>query len=160
MRSAPFEMPAECPRCRTPVAISGPFTVCPNRFGCPAQLERGLVHFASRGGLDIEGLGSETAALLVERGLVSELADLFDLTAEAFLPLDGFADKSAQKLADAIQHRRHTDLDRFLYGLGIPKSARPSRGASLVTSVASVASARRQRSSWRKWTGSVRRCRR
>ena len=121
VRSAPFEMPAECPRCRTPVAISGPFTVCPNRFGCPAQLERGLVHFASRGGLDIEGLGSETAALLVERGLVSELADLFDLTAEAFLPLDGFADKSAQKLADAIQHRRHTDLDRFLYGLGIPE---------------------------------------
>ncbi len=120
-RSPPFQMPVECPRCGIAVTIVGPFTVCPNRFGCPAQLERGLVHFASRGGLDIEGLGSETAAMLVEQGLVGELADLFDLTAEDFLPLEGFAEKSAEKLSAAIQRRRQTDLDRFLYGLGIPE---------------------------------------
>ncbi|MEX0842865.1 MAG: NAD-dependent DNA ligase LigA, partial [Gemmatimonadota bacterium] len=105
-RGEPFRMPDVCPNCQTPVETRGPFTLCPNRFECSAQLKGRLVHFASRHALDIEGLGEETAALLVDRGLVSEPADLFDLTAEDLLPLPGFADVSAGKLAAAIATRR------------------------------------------------------
>jgi DNA ligase (NAD+) len=103
------------------VETRGPFTLCPNRLGCPAQLKGRLTHFASRNGLDIEGLGSETAALLVERELVRELADLFDLSEGDLLPLPGFAEKSARNLVAAIQSRRRTELARFLFALGIPE---------------------------------------
>ncbi len=116
-----FEMPDHCPACETPVTESGPFTMCPNRFGCPAQLKRGIMHFGSRTGLDIEGLGEETANLLVDRGLVKELANLFDLTADELEQLDGFAEKSAANLAEAIQLKKSVELHRFLYGLGIPE---------------------------------------
>ena len=120
-RNPPFTMPTECPNCGTPVELRGPFTLCPNRFGCSAQLKGRIVHFASRHGLDIEGLGEETAALLVDQELVRELADLFELTPERLVPLPGFAEKSATNLVEAIQSRRTTDLRRFLFGLGIPE---------------------------------------
>ncbi len=120
-RAAPFEMPNLCPACGTPVEEDGPFTVCPNRFGCPAQLKRSIEHFGSRGALDIEGLGEETATQLVERGLVRELANLFDLKIEDLVGLEGFAEKSASKLVDAIRTRRKVELRRFLHGLGVPE---------------------------------------
>ena len=120
-RASAFEMPDVCPACGTAVVEEGPFTVCPNKFGCPAQLKRGIEHFASRGALDIEGLGEETATLLVERDLVKSLADLFDLTVEDLVDLEGFAEKSAAKLVEAIDARRSIDLSRFLHGLGVPE---------------------------------------
>ena len=120
-RSEPFTMPPACPSCGTPVTEDGPRTVCPNRFGCPAQLKGRIVHFGARNALDIEGLGEETATLLVDRGLVRELAGLFDLTAEELLELPGFAEKSATNLVDAIQARKTVELARFLHGLGIPE---------------------------------------
>ena len=120
-RAAVFRMPTRCPACDTPVQENGPFTYCPNRFGCMAQLKRGLTHFGSRAGLDIEGLGEETATLLVDRGLVKELADLFKLTAADIEPLEGFAETSAANLARAIEEKRTVGLARFLYGLGIPE---------------------------------------
>ena len=120
-RGAAFRMPASCPACDTPVQEKGPFTYCPNRFGCMAQLKRGLTHFGSRAGLDIEGLGEETATLLVDRGLVKELADLFELTATQLEPLDGFAETSAANLARAIEDKKSVEFARFLYGLGIPE---------------------------------------
>ncbi|MGW8264858.1 MAG: NAD-dependent DNA ligase LigA [Longimicrobiales bacterium] len=120
-REAPFEMPDRCPACGTEVLTRGPFTICPNRFGCPAQLKARIVHFGSRGGLDIEGLGEETAALLVDRGLVPELANLFDLDAETVAQLPGFAEKSAKNLVTAIARRKRVELHRFLFGLGIPE---------------------------------------
>lgn len=120
-RSDPFEMPTRCPVCDTPVEERGPFTLCPNRFGCRAQLKGRLVHFGSRTALDIEGLGDETAALLVERGLVEELADLFTLRADQLSELPGFAEISANNLVAAIDARRSIDLGRFLHGLGIPE---------------------------------------
>lgn len=120
-RQPAFEMPTVCPACGTPVHEEGPRTICPNRLACPAQLKGSIVHLGSRTGLDIEGLGEETAILLVEAGLVTELADLFDLTAQDLLPLEGFAEKSATNLAAAIQVKKHTELARFLYGLGIPE---------------------------------------
>ena len=120
-RGVAFRMPARCPACDTPVQENGPFSYCPNRFGCMAQLKRGLTHFGSRAGLDIEGLGEEMATLLVDRGLVKELADLFKLTAAHLEPLDGFAEKSAANLAQAIEEKKTVGLARFLYGLGIPE---------------------------------------
>jgi DNA ligase (NAD+) len=120
-RSDPFQIPDVCPACGTELLTRGPFTLCPNRFGCPAQLKGRIVHFGSRGGLDIEGLGEETSALFVEQGLVTELADLFDLTADDLLELPGFAEKSAHNLVETIGRRRRVELRRFLFGLGIPE---------------------------------------
>jgi DNA ligase (NAD+) len=120
-RSPPFEMPGKCPACGTPVHEDGPRTVCPNRFHCPAQLKGRIVHFGAREALDIEGLGEETAALLVDQGLVHGLADLFDLTVEDLLPLEGFAEKSATNLVEAIATRKTPELRRFLLALGVPE---------------------------------------
>ena len=134
-RSAPWRMPETCPSCGTTLVERGPFTVCPNGFGCPAQRAGRLQHFASRDALDIAGLGSENATLLVEggtaeRALVRSLPDLFDLTKEQLLAVKrrlpdgserGFADKSADNLLAAIEKARDAELSRFLYGLGIPE---------------------------------------
>jgi DNA ligase (NAD+) len=120
-RPPPYEMPTECPACGTPVIEEGPRTICPNRFGCLAQLKGRIVHFGARNALDIEGLGEETASLLVDRGLVRELAGLFELEAEQLLGLEGFAEKSATALVEAVRAKRAPELNRFLSALGIPE---------------------------------------
>ena len=120
-RGAPFTMPATCPSCGTVPVAQGPFTVCANHLACRAQLKGRVTHFGSRSALDIEGLGGETAALLVDEGLVAELADLFDVTEEDLVPLEGFGEVSARNLVSAIRERRHVELARFLVGLGIPE---------------------------------------
>jgi DNA ligase (NAD+) len=120
-REPPFEMPSVCPACHASVYEDGPRTICPNRFGCPAQLKGRIVHFGARAALDIEGLGEETANLFVERGLVHTLADLFDLTVEQLLPLERFAEKSATNLVEAIAARKQPELARFLVALGVPE---------------------------------------
>lgn len=120
-REPPFKMPSKCPACAAAVVERGPYTVCPNHFACPAQLKGRLKHFASREGLDIDGLGEETVSELIDRGLVRQLADLFRLTQNDFLQLERFAERSAAKLADAIRRRRRVELSRFFYALGIPE---------------------------------------
>jgi DNA ligase (NAD+) len=114
-------MPPACPSCGTQLVERGPFTVCPNGFGCTAQLVGRLVHFASRDALDIEGLGEETAKLLVARELVRGLPDILTLTAEQLAELPGFAAVSAAKLVAGIARASHVELERFLYGLGVPE---------------------------------------
>lgn len=120
-RAAAFRMPHACPSCGTPLVERGPYTVCPNGFECPAQLAGRIQHFASRDALDIEGLGEETSKQLVEARLIRQLPDLFDLTVEQLLPLDGFAAKSARNLVDGIRRAATAELHRFLFGLGIPE---------------------------------------
>ncbi len=120
-RGAPFAMPDTCPSCGAALVRSGPYTLCPNSFGCPAQLVARLTHFGSRGGLDIEGLGERTVRQLVEQGLVREPADLFDLGEEAVTGLDGFAQKSASNLVSAIKGASEPELRRLLYALGVPE---------------------------------------
>jgi len=120
-RGEEFRMPVGCPSCGTELEERGPFTVCPNSFGCPAQLVGRIQHFGSRPALDIEGLGEETAKLLVEQELVRRVPDLFELTADQLVELEGFAELSANNLVDAIDRARSTELARFLYGLGIPE---------------------------------------
>ncbi|MFW6067114.1 MAG: NAD-dependent DNA ligase LigA [Myxococcota bacterium] len=120
-RGEPFEMPSRCPSCGSDLIERGPFTVCPNGFGCPAQQAGRLQHLGSRAALDIEGLGEETARLLVDEGLVRSLPELFDLSAKDLERLPGFAELSAKKLVDAIRTSSKVELARFLYGLGIPE---------------------------------------
>jgi DNA ligase (NAD+) len=120
-RGPEWRMPERCPSCDTKLTERGPFTVCPNSFECPAQLAGRIVHFASRNALDIEGLGDETAKLFVAEGLVKQLPDLFDLNAGQLVRLEGFADKSANNLVEALRKASRTELPRFLYGLGIPE---------------------------------------
>jgi DNA ligase (NAD+) len=120
-REPPFKMPSKCPACGSPVVERGPYTLCPDHFGCPAQLKGRIRHFASREGMDIEGLGEETATALINHGLVRDLADLFRLKKNDLLRLEGFAERSAEKLVDAIQKSRRVEFGRFLYALGIPE---------------------------------------
>jgi len=120
-RTPEFRMPETCPSCGTPLVERGPFTVCTNSFECPAQLAARLAHFGSRNALDIEGLGEKSAKLFVEKGLVRQLPDLFDLKVSELMLLEGFAQKSAENLVDAIEQASHVELARFLHGLGIPE---------------------------------------
>lgn len=121
-RSPEWRMPETCPSCGTKLIERGPFTVCPNSFECPAQLAGRIVHFASRDALDIEGLGDETSKLFVAQGLVRQLPDLFEIRPDQLVELEGFAQKSANKLVDALKKTASAaELPRFLYGLGIPE---------------------------------------
>ncbi len=120
-RGPEFQMPVNCPSCGTDLVDRGPFTVCPNSFGCAAQLTGRIQHFGSRQGLDVEGLGEETARLLVAEGLVKRLPDLFSLTTDDLVQLEGFAELSASNLISALGQASRTELRRLLYGLGIPE---------------------------------------
>ncbi|HMB54941.1 MAG TPA: NAD-dependent DNA ligase LigA, partial [Thermoanaerobaculia bacterium] len=120
-RGEPWSVPEVCPSCGTELIERGPFVVCPNGFECPAQLAARIVHFSSRDALDVEGLGEESAKLFVAEELVKTLPDLFDLTAEQLEPLPGFAEKSATNLVAGIEKASEVELERFLYGLGIPE---------------------------------------
>src|SRR5579863_5638798 len=119
-RAKPFEMPARCPECGAAIVHEegevGYFCVNAN---CPARMRESIRHFASKGCLDIEGLGDKLVGQLVEKGLVKELDDLFGLTKDQLAGLERMADKSAQNVLDAIQKARKTTLDRFINGLGI-----------------------------------------
>ena len=85
----------------------------------PLILKRALAHFASKGALDIDTLGEKNVEVLIDNGLVGDLADIFTLTKDDLLKLDRFADISAQKLISAIADKKSPELERFLYGLGI-----------------------------------------
>lgn len=118
-RQDPFRMPEYCPVCRSTVGREGAYYYCTGQAICPAQLKGSIEHFASKGALNIEGLGKKTVAQLVDEGLVNNLADLYRLTKEQLLELDGFADKSASLLLQAIEGSKQVSLARFLLGLGI-----------------------------------------
>jgi DNA ligase (NAD+) len=117
-----WKMPAKCPVCGGEVVREEPYIAhrCINPFCAAQRLER-LRHFASRGALNIEGLGYATVGQVIERGWVENPSDLYRLTKEQVVQLDGFADKSAQNLLDRIAESRRPQLGRFLYALGIPQ---------------------------------------
>src|SRR5690606_32112455 len=82
-------------------------------------LKRALEHFASKGALDIDTLGEKNVAVLVDAGLVNDLADIYTLTVDDLVKLDRFGAVSAEKLVNAIQAKKQPPLERFIYGLGI-----------------------------------------
>jgi len=116
----PFSVPSRCPVCGEPVA-SAPDEVavyCVNAM-CPAQRVRHVEHWVSRGAMNIEGIGSALAEQLVEEDLVTDVADLYALREKDLLPLEGFAEKRAKNLVNAIQESRDRSLWRVVAGLGI-----------------------------------------
>ena len=118
-RSKPFFMPDTCPVCHSRVAREGAYYYCTGHSVCLAQLKGAIEHFASKGALNIEGLGKKTVAQLVDGGLVRSLSDLYKVTKSQLFKLEGFADRSTTLLLEAIQQSKLTQLDRFLIGLGI-----------------------------------------
>ena len=116
----PFEMPKNCPVCGSPlVKPEGEVVIRCVNSSCPAVLKESIRHFASRGGLDIDGLGPALIDLLVERGMVKSFADLFRLKKEDLAALPRMAEKSASNLVEAIDRSKRVPFDRFIYALGI-----------------------------------------
>jgi DNA ligase (NAD+) len=119
-RGEPFAFPDHCPACGTPVEKpeDEAMVFCPNS-ACPARIYWGVVHFASRSAMDIRGLGEERIRVFLERGLVHDVADIYALTEEQLLALEGFKEKSARNLLDGIAASRERGLARALFGLGV-----------------------------------------
>ena len=117
-----WRMPERCPVCGGEVVREEPYVAhrCINPF-CPAQRLERLRHYASRGGLDIDGLGYATIVQLVDRGWVEDPSDFYRVTLEQVQDLDRFAQKSAENLIKAIEASRRPPLGRLLYALGIPE---------------------------------------
>ncbi len=124
-----FVLPTHCPKCGTKVQREvlgekqGAVTYsaalyCPNQR-CFGKEREALIHAVSRKGLDIVGLGEKIVEQLMDEGLVSDLADIYELTVGDLEPLERFAEKSAEKLVQAIQARKKISLDHFLFALGI-----------------------------------------
>ncbi len=116
-----WQLPAECPVCGSHVEqVEGQADArCSGGLVCPAQRKRALEHFASRGAMDIEGLGSKIIDQLVELDLVGDPADLYALRMETLADLERMAEKSAQNLVDAIERSKDVPLGRLLFALGI-----------------------------------------
>ncbi len=127
-RGEPFAMPKRCPVCDAEVVQEGAYYLCTAGLSCPAQLAGRITHYAARDAMDIDHLGQKAAEQLVERELVKSLADLYALKASDLESLEGFAERSAKQLHDAIQGAKGPRLDRFLYALGIPLVGRRVAG--------------------------------
>jgi DNA ligase (NAD+) len=119
-RAAPWEMPGACPFCGGQLAKPEDEVVwrCENA-SCPARIRRGLLHFASRKAMNIDGLGEAIVDQLVASNLVTDYASLYALTVEQLAALDRMGAKSAGNLVEAIAASRQADLWRLLHGIGI-----------------------------------------
>ncbi|HEY5302723.1 MAG TPA: NAD-dependent DNA ligase LigA [Acidimicrobiales bacterium] len=119
-RAAPWHFPATCPECGSELRRRGEEsdTYCTNP-ACPAQQMQKIVHFASRGALDIEGLGEQRVAQLLREGLIGDVADLFTLDSAVLAQLEGFGELSATALVKAIAGAKSAPLSRILVGLGV-----------------------------------------
>jgi len=115
-----FEMPTHCPACGTELVRpeGEAVTRCPS-YACPAQVQGRIVHFASRGAMEIDHLGESTVEALLERKLIADVGDVFTLGKEQLATLPGFKDKSIKNLLGAIDAARSRPIDRLLVGLGI-----------------------------------------
>jgi DNA ligase (NAD+) len=115
-----FEMPEKCPVCGTKVVrTEGEVDYRCVNANCPAKLRETILHFASRGVMNIDGMGDALVNQLTERGLVKNVADIYTLTKADFLSLERMGDKSAQNILDEIANSKKLPLERVIYGLGI-----------------------------------------
>ncbi len=119
-RERKFHIPEKCPVCGGKVYREPGEVVarCTN-MSCPAMIKQTIRHFASKGAMDIDGLGSKLVDQLVDKGVVHTVADLYALTLDDLVALDRLAEKSSRNLLEAIDRSRRTTLARFIYGLGI-----------------------------------------
>jgi DNA ligase (NAD+) len=115
-----FHMPETCPVCGTKVVrTEGEVDYRCVNANCPAKLRETILHFASRGVMNIDGMGEALVNQLMERGLVKDVADIYKLTKQDLLSLERFADKSAQNILDEIENSKKLALERVIYGFGI-----------------------------------------
>src|ERR1700756_487616 len=115
-----FVMPEKCPVCGTKIVrTEGEVDYRCVNANCPAKLLGTILHFASRGVMNIDGMGESLVTQLIDRGLVKNVADIYDLTKKDLLSLERFADKSAQNILDEIENSKLLPLERVIYGLGI-----------------------------------------
>ncbi|MBQ2988350.1 MAG: NAD-dependent DNA ligase LigA [Clostridia bacterium] len=115
----PYEMPTVCPSCGEPVSRDDEAATRCTNPSCPAQLERGITHYASRDAMDIDGMGPAVVRLLLESGLIRNIADLYRLQVDDVKNLDRMGAKSAKNLIAAIEKSKTAGLDRLIYALGI-----------------------------------------
>ena len=115
-----YHLPERCPICDTPLVKSEveAMAYCPN-LQCPARNLEGIIHFASKGAMDIETLGEKMCAQLVEAGYIKSVADFYSLTREQLLELEGIKDKSADNILKGIEASKHRPLWRLVFGLNI-----------------------------------------
>jgi DNA ligase (NAD+) len=120
LRPPPYVPPTQCPSCGTELVTGAELGMlyCPN-FACPGRRLESLVHFASRGAMDIRGLSYARITQLVDAGLVRDAADLYDLDVERLVTLERFAERSAEQLVDALEASKQQPLSRLLFALGI-----------------------------------------
>ena len=118
------EKPAVCPACGTPLVERGAHLFCMNRVSCKPQAVARISHFASRDAMDIEGLSEKTAEQLYDQMGVRDPADLYHLTREQALTLEGFKERKADKLLAALEKSKDCTLDAFLFAIGIPNIGR------------------------------------
>lgn len=115
-----FEMPEKCPVCGTNIVrTEGEVDYRCVNANCPAKLREAILHFASRGVMNIDGMGDALVNQLTERGLVKNIADIYKLTKDGLLSLERMGDKSAQNILDEIEKSKKLPLERVIYGLGI-----------------------------------------
>lgn len=116
-----YKTPTHCPVCDTPlIQPQGEVNLyCPNHLGCPAQIQSRIEYYASKDGMDIDGLGKSIIEQLLSKNLIKDAADLYFLTKEDFLKLDLIQEKSAQNLMNAINQSKKQPLAKFLSALGI-----------------------------------------
>ncbi|MDP8970548.1 MAG: NAD-dependent DNA ligase LigA, partial [Actinomycetota bacterium] len=118
--AGPWRMPTSCPFCGSPIErLEGEAASYCTNVDCPNRLLESLSHFAGRGAMDIEGLGYETAKALLDQGLVKDLADVYHLSADDLLRLEGFAEKKVDNLLAGVEASKHRPMDRLLVGLNI-----------------------------------------
>lgn len=118
--SVAYLLPDICPSCSAPVIREeGEAAVRCVNPECPAQLLRNVIHFCSRDAMDIEGLGDALAEKFISCELIKNIADIYDITAEQIMTLEGHQEKSANNLIDAIERSKQNDLSRLLFALGI-----------------------------------------
>ena len=120
----PIERPTRCPACGSELIERGAHIFCMNRASCRPQAVARISHFASRDAMDIEGLSEKTAGQLYDQMNVRDPADLYHLTMEQALTLDGFKEKKASNLLGALEKSKHCALDAFLFAIGIPNIGR------------------------------------
>ncbi len=115
-----FKMPDKCPVCKQPVTrLEGEAYYRCTNIACPAQVKERIIHFASKAGVDIDGLGGKLIEQMVEKDMISAPADLYFLEKDDLLKLERMADKSAQNIIDAIDASRQPDLPQLINALGI-----------------------------------------
>jgi len=117
--TTPIAKPETCPVCGSPLEEDGAHLFCPNVAACPPQVVSRLTHFAARDAMDLEGFSEKTAELFADELKISDAADLYAITKDQLLTLEGFGEKKAENLLSALHDKKNPELSRFLFALGI-----------------------------------------